>query len=158
MMTPCIISAQSYQRGINLVEVMVSLVILSMGLLGLVTLQGLGTQYSNKSYFRTQAIVQAYDIIDRMRANLSAASTGDYTHDPMPEDYSTDCGRDGCSTRDLAHYDLVNWNTHNARLLPDGAGLITRQGDVFTVKINWREVSNTSSAGEVKTLNVSAQL
>lgn len=157
-MKPCFTNFEGCQHGINLVEVMVALVVLSMSLLGLIALQGLGTQYGNKSYYRTQAVVQAYDIIERMRANHTAVSVGDYMQEPIPANYSTDCSHDRCSSRDLANYDLVSWNTHNASLLPQGTGFITRAGDVFTVEINWREGSDSDGPAEIKSLNLSAQL
>ena len=94
-------------RGVTLIEAMISLVILAMGLLGLAALQGLGTKFGNKAYFRSQAITQAYDIFDRMRANpggtptimfetpcptVTAATTVEPPRAPIP---------------DLATYDLV---------------------------------------------------
>ncbi|HLE93281.1 MAG TPA: type IV pilus modification protein PilV, partial [Sulfuricaulis sp.] len=56
-------------RGFSLIEVLVALLVLSIGLLGLAALQTTSLQYNTGSYFRTQATFLAYDIIDRMRAN-----------------------------------------------------------------------------------------
>lgn len=147
-----------WQCGFTLMEVMVSLVILSASLLGLAALQALGTRYGNESYFRTQAILQADAIIDRMRANASAAATGHYTPDTIPTGYAKDCAREKCSTRELAVHDLVEWNVLNARLLPDGTGSIGIEDAIFTVRISWQEIRAVDGIPEVKSLELSTRL
>lgn len=146
------------QSGASLVEVMVSLLILSMGLLGMAALQGLGTQYGNRAYFRSQATVQAYDMIDRMRANPTAAAAGNYGQDPVPTGYGTDCASHECTTAELADYDLVNWNKLNGELLPSGTGWVTRQDAVYTVQVTWREDADDDGLAETQSLSLSARL
>lgn len=144
--------------GASLVEVMISLLILSMGLLGMAALQGLGTQYGNEAYFRSQAIVQTYDMIDRMRANPTAVAEGKYEQDPIPATYTADCKSNTCTTSDLASYDLVNWNQLNNELLPSGAGSVTRQGNAYTVRVTWQEDANDDGAAEIQSFSLSARL
>ncbi len=64
--------------GYTLVEVLVAVVILSVGLLGLAGMQARGMRNSHDAYLRSQAAILAYDIADRMRANRDAALAGDY--------------------------------------------------------------------------------
>ena len=135
-----------------------SLVVLSMSLLGLLALQGVGTQYGNKSYFMTQAMLQSYDILDRMRANSTAAMDGAYNQNPIPKDYALDCSHNVCSTQQLADYELVTWNTQNATLLPQGSGLIKRAGNLFTVEITWREWDSAEGSAEYRNHTSSARL
>ena len=149
---------QSQMIGASLVEVMISLLILSMGLLGMAALQGLGTQYGNEAYFRSQAIAQTYDMFDRMRANPTAVVDGKYEQDPIPTAYATDCATNGCTTSDLANYDLVNWNQLNNELLPGGAGSVTRQGDAYTVRVTWQEDANDDGTAENQSFSLSARL
>jgi type IV pilus assembly protein PilV len=59
--------------GMTLVEVLVALVVISVGLLGIAALQMVSLRNSQGSYLRTQATALADDIIDRMRANRTAA-------------------------------------------------------------------------------------
>ncbi|MDJ0956327.1 MAG: type IV pilus modification protein PilV [Arenicellales bacterium] len=152
------LNQKSRQIGASLVEVMISLLILSMGLLGMAALQGLGTQYGNEAYFRSQAIVQTYDMIDRMRANPSAVAEGKYELDPIPTSFTTDCIRNKCATGDLANFDLVNWNQLNKELLPAGAGSVTRQGGVYTVRVTWQEDANDDGTAETQSFSLSARL
>lgn len=67
-----------YASGLTLIEVLISLIILSIGILGLATLQTASLNFNNASAQRTQATVLAYDIADRMRANRAAVLAGEY--------------------------------------------------------------------------------
>ncbi len=62
--------------GFTLIEVLVSLLILAIGLLGIAALQFKGLRYSNSSFIRSQVNFLAYDIADRMRMN--SANADDY--------------------------------------------------------------------------------
>jgi type IV pilus assembly protein PilV len=151
-------TAPKINRGVTLIEVMVSLVILAMGLLGVAALQGLGTKFGNKAYFRSQAISQAYDLFDRMRANPGGTSANNYIQDPIPDSYSSDCGRSTCTAADLATYDLVAWNVTNGVVLPGGAGAVTVAGSDTTVVVNWSEDTNADGVAETRSVSVTAGL
>ena len=64
--------------GATLIEVMIALVIMSIGLLGLASLQLSGVSTSNNSEKRTQATIVANDLIERMRANPAGVTAGNY--------------------------------------------------------------------------------
>jgi type IV pilus assembly protein PilV len=60
------------QRGFTLVEVLVTIIIMSIGLLGVAGLQLASMRSNHSAYLRTQATLAAYDLIDRMRADPAA--------------------------------------------------------------------------------------
>jgi type IV pilus assembly protein PilV len=60
------------QSGTTLIEVLVTILVLSVGLLGLAALQGLSLQSGQSAYYRTQATNVAYEVADFMRVNRSA--------------------------------------------------------------------------------------
>jgi type IV pilus assembly protein PilV len=60
---------KSRQRGVSLIEVLVAIVIFSVGVLGVALLQIKGMQYTKQSGSRTAAIAQAGSLADAMRAN-----------------------------------------------------------------------------------------
>jgi type IV pilus assembly protein PilV len=60
---------RSRQHAFTLVEVLVTIVIMSVGLLGVVGLQLASMRSNHSAYLRTQATLAAYDLIDRMRAD-----------------------------------------------------------------------------------------
>src|SRR5699024_7298926 len=64
--------------GLTLIEVLVTMLVLSIGLLGLAGLQALMLYQHHSAYQRSQATILTYDIIDRMRTNRNAALNGDY--------------------------------------------------------------------------------
>lgn len=75
-------SMQSFrQTGFTLIEVLVSVVILGLGLLGLAGLIATSSKNSHSAYLRSEATILTYGMLDIMRANLCAARDGDYAID-----------------------------------------------------------------------------
>ncbi|MGB5305176.1 MAG: type IV pilus modification protein PilV, partial [Gammaproteobacteria bacterium] len=105
-------------RGFSLLEVLIAILILSIGLLGLASLQSNGMRFNHTSYLRSQATVLSYGIADTMRANRSASLNGDYDTD-FTENAATFTGSG------LAQTDLNTWKTQLETLLPGGEGLIS---------------------------------
>ncbi len=130
-------------HGFSLLEVLVALLVLSVGLLGLAALQTTGLKFNRQSYQRTQAILQTYDMIDRIRANPVAKANGDYdavASGAIPS--YTDCGSSQCSPTQLASYDIALWNAANLSFLAEGKGAISvspTSSSVRTITITWKE-------------------
>ena len=127
------------QQGFSMVEVMVSVLVLSGGLLGLAFLQAQGMKFNAEAYQRTQATVLAYEIIDRLRANPAAANTDRYSvpdaaaataaSTATPQDCDTPNGSVICDSNQLATFDLVRWyqaQTQTLALDPNNLATITR--------------------------------
>lgn len=114
-------------RGITLVEVLVSVLILAIGLLGLAGLQTQSLNFNHSAYLRSQATVLAYDMIDRMRANRDVALSGSY---------DIAYGADG-SGGTVAGDDLVAWKDTLDRFLPEGDGRVFRTGGDVVVEVRW---------------------
>jgi type IV pilus assembly protein PilV len=155
--------------GFTLVEVMVALFVLGVGLLGLAMLQTTGMRFTTNSYSRTQATYLAYDIIEKMRANLGAFTAGSYdvldfaAANAVISNYasckssSCDCETNVCSDSALAQYDLGQWYERQRTLIPgseDVAGLasqprratIERNGNKATVTVVWLETERNTDA------------
>jgi type IV pilus assembly protein PilV len=125
------------QSGFTIIEVMVALVVLSIGLLGIAKLMLFASQSNDSAYLRSQATALAYQMLDTMRANRTAAIAGAYNTDfdtaalPAASCLGNGTGT-GCSAQNLAAYDINAWkqrlsvaSTPVAGLLPDGKGSIT---------------------------------
>lgn len=122
------------QTGFNLIEVMVSLVIFSIGLLGLAGLQQVGLVQNTTAMQRTQAMSLAYDIFDRMRNNR----TTDYSS--VTSASSPNCVTTACTnTAQIASYDIYEWNLALSDALPNGVGFITGSPTSYTVHVGWDE-------------------
>jgi type IV pilus assembly protein PilV len=129
------------QHGFSLLEVLIALLVLAIGLLGLATLQTVGLKLNQESYLRSQAVLIAYDIIDRIRANPVAKSAGSYNSVASSDTYTapTCTGAVSCSTSDIATYDLANWKARIAAILPMGTGTISTSSTRRTITITWKE-------------------
>lgn len=120
--------------GLTLVEILVALVVLSIGLLGLAGLQTLSLKFNTSAFHRTQATALAYDFADRMRANRQAALADQYTiafQDPAPA-----CGAPNLAGT-IAQQDVSIWRNTLACRLPQSTGAVTRNGNVFTLSVRW---------------------
>ena len=68
--------AMRRQNGVTLIEILITLLVLAVGLLGLAALQGFSMQAGQVSYYRTQATNVAYEVADFARTNRSIVSQG----------------------------------------------------------------------------------
>jgi len=126
------------QTGFTLIEVLVAVVILAVGLLGLAGMQATGLRNNQDAYNRSQATQLAYDLADRMRANVVAANTYTATTPISSATTQADClTTTGCSPAELAENDLFEWNTTLTNILPGGLGSLAVAANVYTVTITW---------------------
>jgi type IV pilus assembly protein PilV len=115
--------------GFSMVEVLVSLLILSIGLLGMVALQARAIQENQGAYLRSQASIETYDILERMRANKAAAEAGAYNIAMGVTKIS--------SSNAMAKIDLNDWVTGLSTSLPSGKGSISCSAASCTVAVQW---------------------
>lgn len=121
-------------RGLTLIEVLVSLLILSIGILGLATLQTASLNFNAGASQRTQATVLANDMAERMRGNRQAALASAY--DIAVEDPTPACAAPSLAGT-LAAQDISAWRMALACRLPLGTGSIVRNGNEFTLTVVW---------------------
>lgn len=159
----CAIRTQAQQvAGFSLLEVLISLVILSVGLLGMASLMSTTLKSNDSAYMRSQATTQAYNIIDRMRANMAGVNNSAYLV-PMPAapsaatQLSAACTGSGagCTSAMLADYDVSQWEYELARILPQGRGSISTTlgptASTYTVTVLWNDSRANQALGGVPT-------
>ncbi|MFC6634566.1 type IV pilus modification protein PilV [Microbulbifer taiwanensis] len=127
------------QRGATLIEVLISVLILAVGLLGLAATQMMSMKNGNGAHHRYMAALAAQEIIERMRANPSALEQGSYDGKVDGSETSTNNCSSSCSVNDLADRDLYEWDQVLKSNLPSATGNIARNGDEVTVTISWKE-------------------
>lgn len=121
-------------RGLTLVEILIALLILSIGLLGLAGLQTMSLRFNTSAYYRTQATALAYDFADRMRANRQVALTGAYDvalQDPPPA-----CGAVAVAGT-LEQQEIATWRNALACRIPQSTGEVVRNGNEVTLTVQW---------------------
>ena len=128
-------------EGFTLIEVLISMLILAVGLLGLAGLQATGLRNNISAYNRSQATQLAYDLADRMRANVAEAqnyNTSIYITQAPAGTAVPNCElAAGCSPTQMAQNDLSVWNTNVTTTLPLGQGTVGVTVSLFTITINW---------------------
>lgn len=126
--------ARHSMRGFTLLEVLVAIVVMSIGLLGLAGLMASSLKNSHSAYQRTQATWLAYDALDRMRANRQVALAGGY-------DLALGAAPGGSA---LAAIDLGEWDTALANTLPAGDGSIAvEKGGAVKIIVQWNDARGT---------------
>jgi type IV pilus assembly protein PilV len=128
------VSVMRNQSGSGLIEVLVAMVILSLGVLGAASYISNSMRNSHSSYVRSHATWLAVDIIDRMRANRAAAESAPFLYNigflnPPPN---------GATVVDR---DLQEWRAAIATSLPAGTGSVNFDNVTqnVTVKIRWND-------------------
>lgn len=125
-------------QGFTLLEVLVAMVVLSVGLLGLSGLQTTGLRNNHSAFLRSQATLVAHDVIDRMRANRDSAVAGNYDIDYGSDPVSVNCTAN-CTALQIAQMDLMGWRDYVARL-PGGESELDVDADgIAEVKVRWAD-------------------
>jgi type IV pilus assembly protein PilV len=145
---------RTHPTGFSLLEVLVGLIILAIGLLGLAGMQMVSLRQNNDAYLRSQATLQAYDILDRMRANRRYALDGEYVIDYGEQ---PDTG-----LPDQVYEDLNLWKSSLSATLPgpgDGAVEVTN-GTIVTISIQWHETTgqNATQSGTWQEFTTQSEL
>jgi type IV pilus assembly protein PilV len=157
--SPC---SAPHVRGFSLVEVMIALVILSIGLLGISKLILFSARSNDSAYLRSQATALAYSILDAMHANRPTAINGAYViaSANSASDPGVQCDSASPCTDSLvlAQFDLFQWKSRLLALGPtgDGSVAIAASADpvsgttstTATVTVRWDDTVAKQTFGE----------
>ena len=111
-------------RGFTLLEVLIALLVFSLGLLGMAGLLIVSVKTNHSAYLRTQASFLAQSMADRMRANAPQVWAGAYST-AYPSGDTDPCGGGGTCTRvNVAIRDKAVWSTQLTDQLPNGSAVI----------------------------------
>lgn len=141
----------NHNNGFTLIEVLIAVLVLSIGLLGLASLQAASLRNNYSSYMRTQALLLANDMADRIRANPTGATAGSYNAigpGGLPTTAPASCQANGCTSAQMATFDTAAWGTLLNNTLPGGTGSVVGNvgGTVFTVTVMWDD-NKTGATG-----------
>lgn len=146
-------------EGVSLIEVMVAILVFSIGLLGIAMLQMRGAQFTKESGSRTSAIILARSLADAMRANpLGAHPAGGvansaYLYDGTTSYTAADCASTTLdSPANVAKRDLACWRVALGNALPapaDNKPLATVTADnalgTLIVTVSWTGVRDDTA-------------
>lgn len=161
------VQVTGHQRGVSMIEVLITLLVVALGVLAVIALQGLSKRNNVDSISQTIASQLAYDILERMRANSSGPALSAYFNlapnnlpgllaaEPTPNCRSAPCA----DPVQLARYDIWEWEQQmigggetiggvatgglvNPTACIDGPGL--GASGLYTVTVAWRSGSQLS--------------
>ena len=165
----------SAQTGFSLIEVLVAIIVLSVGMLGAVGMQSAALQANKESKNQAAAVTFARELGERMRGNHSVAIKTVASDNPYLFDttlsgtssvatFSVNCFTAGCSVpKDAATWDVADWQGRVLESLPtprvkvcfdkdpyDSSGVgrwaCTNDGDLSVLKMSW---TSTNTAGSL---------
>ena len=145
------------EQGFTLVEILIALLVLSVGVLGVAAMQLTSFQTNQSAYARSQATYLAQEIFDRMRANpegyatttvydaISACDAEALPADPACVDTAAGCGAQAMAQQDVREWaaNFINvFDVDDYRpTLPQGCGVVTRSAgtNIFTARVSWQD-------------------
>lgn len=138
------------QSGSSLLEVLVTVFITAIGLIGLAILQSIGLKASYDSYARTQGTFLAADLADRVRANPDAAA---YTLAAGATATQQLCFATSveCSVNEIRDFDLYHWQLTAQDVLPEATTSVTfdNVSNLYTVTLSWEDrIENDTIGGD----------
>ncbi len=125
--------------GFTLVEVLIALIILSVGMLGIAGLYVHSMQAGRTSLFRHHAVTLAGDVADRIRANPRAG----IDYEGGGADNNCVNGGVNCSPAQMAGNDIFLWDQQAADTLPNGTVTVVFDNGVlpptYAITVAWTE-------------------
>lgn len=126
--------ARSAQKGVSLIEVLIAVLILSLGLLGMAGMQARAIKSNQSSYARSQAVMLSYYMLDAMRADRTNAVTSTAYNTAKVCNTSTFTGS---TLADRTRADWINALKTNLGDLTTTCGGISCTGGICTIDIFW---------------------
>ncbi len=145
-------------RGFSLIEAMIGFFILSVGMLGIASLQGLSLKAGKTSVYNSVAMMKVDELFESMRANPTVlaiyTSAGNFNN----------CSNVDCTPALLAAEDVYWWKKNLKAGLPDVATTTTSvtvdaptlpsRLSTVTVSVNWLERSKSTTSGDSKSYSM----
>jgi type IV pilus assembly protein PilV len=145
------------QRGSSLLEVLVAILVMSVGMLGMAGLTAASSSYNKLSQIRNTSMLLVSDYADRARANLPGfdaanyAKTAAYIYSKTPVT-ATGCtdATAPCSAATMAALDQAQWVNLLRLNLPGGDAYVQTTADLFNnqrtmdIWVMWAEVDQAT--------------
>lgn len=137
-------SLKTAQLGVGLPEVMVSMLLLGVAVIGFAALQVRALATTNSAMYRTQAASIAQELGERMRMNPAGRATYKDEWDATKVD-ANKCESESCTPKNMAFYDMRTITKLAKDTLPNGqvAVLPCVAGTNLCVYVAWNQTTAT---------------
>lgn len=145
-------------NGVGLLEVLITIVLLSIGFLAAARMQVEGLRFSQSAYYQSQAYFLANDMINRMRTNSDGVKSGKYDGiSTSAEAVNPGCSTKACTPSEIAQQDVYEWGgyfharNNEANFVPAlpssdsisaSAKVEAVNDDIWSVQLVWSEIVN----------------
>jgi type IV pilus assembly protein PilV len=158
-------------RGFSLLEVLVALVIISIGVLGVAAMQASAFSNTHASQTESVAAIEARSLADAMEANPNYWTSGTFapsiavassvlTDNGTLEPLTNDCSKAVCTAQQMAAYDLKQWGNDLNNQIPGATGLVACEAGapvICTIQVSWQPKTAVAiSQGTQSTVPASA--
>ncbi|MCF6202165.1 MAG: type IV pilus modification protein PilV [Methylococcaceae bacterium] len=113
--------------GFSMIEVLITTFVISVGILGLLALQGYGLKVNHNANLKSQVVSNINDMADRMRANSEGLDNNRYAAidtSTLSSNPGKNCVASSCDDAELALYDIYAWGKGLSKKLPLGYGTV----------------------------------
>lgn len=125
-----------------MIEVLVTVFVVAIALLGTAALQAYSLKVNQGSQFRAQAVILGANLLERLEANNAGAIAGAYAGSLPLTGTVPACDVSACTPQSLAVFDLDQVGRQMADHLPESSALVTLTGAgpyTYTIRLTWRE-------------------
>jgi type IV pilus assembly protein PilV len=143
-------AARPARRGVSMIEVLVSILLVTLGVLGASAMQTVALRNNQSSYEGTQSTILMQGLLDAMRANPKGVAAGNYNTGGWQ------CTAPTGAT--LHASDLARWvGGLRSQINPSACGQVACTTGACTVSVRWDD-SRGSSGSATKTVSTAVQL
>jgi type IV pilus assembly protein PilV len=142
-------------RGVSLIEVLVAILVVSLGILSMGAMQAQATKYTKTSEVRAMGSLLAADLADRMRANRGGFEADNYaqttSNTPSATELATVACHSStvtCTPAQLAAQDLLEWRAAVFYALPSGRVHVSARDATASAVNLWLIWTDPASTGE----------
>jgi len=147
-----LVSMPTKQKGFSMIEVLITILVFAVGLLGVASLQTTGIRMVRDGGQIGQASMLASSMADRMRSNAAGDTYIDVSADD--DDCKTDVDVD-CT---LEQEEIFEWNEEIANFLPAGEGIVTTDSGAYVISITWQESEDSNQVDNTRTYSLAVQI
>ncbi|OUS30399.1 type IV pilus modification protein PilV [Thalassotalea sp. 42_200_T64] len=141
---PILTRAHKFQRGFSLLEVLISMLIITFGMFGVAKLQLNALRDVQNAHYASKAASFATQMAEQITANSTALENYQLAANQQVS-ASVNCSSTSCSSGNIAKYDLQLWQQKIANALPFGQAEIITTAHTANIIVRWDQNRNGSS-------------
>ena len=144
-------------RGFSMIELLVTILVFSIGMLGIASLQTTGMRLTRDAELMGQASIFANNMADRIRGNITFSNSYDDVNgtDRTCLDEGSATPAPTCS---VAQEEIIQWNEDIGSVLPGGSGIVSVDDTTYSITITWIESQDSNQVNSERNYSMAVRL